>query len=174
MSGRDGLTMKSILTTLMIFAMLHTALFGDSLEVGDPAPQVEALTDQGETIDFGNALSEGTTLVFFYPKAMTPGCTKQACSLRDGWDELQARGMNVYGVSTDAAQTQAEFRDKHALPFTLLADTEGKIQEAFGKNRWSRQAYIFRDGILVWRDLSASTGGQANDVLAALDTLGTQ
>lgn len=153
----------------MIFSFLHNFLSAEALEVGSPAPQINAVTDQGETIDFGAALSKGTTLVFFYPKAMTPGCTKQACSLRDSWDELQAREVRIFGVSSDPAGTQAEFKSKYLLPFTLIADTEGRVSEAFGKGRWSRQAYIFRDGVLVWRDLKASTSEQADDVLAALD-----
>jgi peroxiredoxin Q/BCP len=130
------------------------------------------LTDQGTTLDLGEALSVGTTLVFFYPKAMTPGCVKQACSLRDGWDALQSRNVSIFGVSSDTAKTQAQFRDKYTLPFTLLADTDGKIADAFSKGRWSRQAYIFKDGILVWRDLKAATSEQATEILAALDELG--
>jgi peroxiredoxin Q/BCP len=131
------------------------------------------LTDQGTTLDLGEALSVGTTLVFFYPKAMTPGCVKQACSLRDGWDVLQSRNVSIFGVSSDTAKTQAQFRDKYTLPFTLLADTDGKIADAFSKGRWSRQAYIFKDGILVWRDLTAATSKQATEILAALDELET-
>jgi peroxiredoxin Q/BCP len=130
------------------------------------------LTDQGTALDLGEALSAGTTLVFFYPKAMTPGCVKQACSLRDGWDELQSRNVSIFGVSSDTAKTQAQFRDKYTLPFTLLADTDGQIADAFSKSRWSRQAYIFKDGILVWRDLKAATSEQATEILAALDELG--
>jgi peroxiredoxin Q/BCP len=129
------------------------------------------LTDQGSALDLGEALSVGTTLVFFYPKAMTPGCVKQACSLRDGWDELQSRNVSIFGVSSDTAKTQAQFRDKYTLPFTLLADTDGQIADAFSKSRWSRQAYIFKDGILVWRDLKAATSEQATEILAALDEL---
>ena len=163
--------MKSFLTAIMIFSFLHNFLFAEALDIGSSAPQVQALTDQGETIDFGAALSEGTTLVFFYPKAMTPGCTKQACSIRDGWDELEARNVKIFGVSSDTAKTQAEFKDKYQLPFTLIADIDGAVCNAFGKGRFSRQAYLFKDVILVWRDLKASTAGQAGDVLAALDAL---
>lgn len=155
----------------MIFSLLQSALFGEPLEIGSPAPTVKSTDDKGEIIDLGAALSSGTTLVFFYPKALTGGCTKQACSLRDAWDELQARDVQIFGVSTDTAKLQAEFRDKHTLPFTLIADTDGAVCKAFGKGRYSRQAYIFREGVLVWRDLSAATSKQAAEVLAALDEL---
>ena len=163
--------MKKLFLLVMIFSFITSFLLANSLELGSPAPQLEVLTDQGTTLDLGEALSVGTTLVFFYPKAMTPGCVKQACSLRDGWDELQSRNVSIFGVSSDTAKTQAQFRDKYTLPFTLLADTDGQIADAFSKSRWSRQAYIFKDGILVWRDLKAATSKQATEILAALDEL---
>jgi peroxiredoxin Q/BCP len=164
--------MKKLFVLIMILSFITSFLLANSLELGSPAPQLKVLTDEGITLDLGEALSAGTTLVFFYPKAMTPGCIKQACSLRDGWDKLQSRNVSIFGVSSDSAKTQAQFRDKYTLPFTLLADTDGKIADAFSKSRWSRQAYIFKDGILVWRDLKAATSEQATEILVALDELG--
>ena len=123
----------------MVFSFIASFLLANSLELGSPAPELEVLTDQGTTLDLGEALSTGTALVFFYPKAMTPGCVKQACSLRDGWDELQARNVSIFGVSSDTAEKQAQFRDKYTLPFTLLADTDGKIADAFSKSPIDRK-----------------------------------
>ena len=164
--------MKKLFVLVMIFSFITSLLLANSLELGSPAPQLKVITDQGTALDLGEVLSVGTTLVFFYPKAMTPGCVKQACSLRDGWDELQSRNVSIFGVSSDTAKTQAQFRDKYTLPFTLLADTDSKIADAFGKKYfWNRQAYIFKDGILVWRDLTAATSNQATEILAALDEL---
>lgn len=163
--------MRYCIYILMAFSFFNSQLNADELTVGAKAPSVKSVDHTGEAIDLGEALSEGTVLVFFYPKAMTPGCTKQACSLRDGWDELQKRKVTIYGVSSDTAETQAEFRNKHSLPFTLIADKDKAVAKAFGKGRWSRQAYLFKDGVLVWRDLSASTGGQMKDVIEALDEL---
>ena len=163
--------MKKLFILIMVFSFITSFSQANSLELGSPAPVIEVLTDQGTTLDLGEALSTGTALVFFYPKAMTPGCVKQACSLRDGWDELQARNVSIFGVSSDTAEKQAQFRDKYTLPFTLLADTDGRIADAFSKSRWSRQAYLFRDGILVWRDLKAATSKQSAEVLFALDEL---
>lgn len=162
--------MKKPFVLVMIFSFITSFLLANSLELGSPAPQLEVLTDQGTTLDLGKALSVGTTLVFFYPKAMTPGCVKQACSLRDGWDELQSRNVKIFGVSKDTVKTQAQFRDKYTLPFTLLADTDRQIADAFSKPMF-RQAYLFKDGILVWRDLMAATSKQAAEILAALDEL---
>jgi peroxiredoxin Q/BCP len=163
--------MKYTLIPLMIFSLLSNILTAAPLEIGSTAPELSAIDHEGQTIDLGAALSEGITVVFFYPKAMTPGCTKQACSLRDAWEALQQREVTIFGVSSDKAEAQAEFRNKHQLPFTLIADTDQAVSKAFGKSRWSRQAYIFKDGILVWLDLKASTVDQADDVLAALDAL---
>ena len=162
--------MKHILIPLMIFSLLANMLSA-ALEVGSDAPQLSAIDHEGNTVDLGAAFNTGTTVVFFYPKAMTPGCTKQACSLRDSWEVLQQRGVTIFGVSSDTAKTQTEFRNKHQLPFTLIADTDKAVSKAFDKSRWSRQAYIFKDGKLVWMDLKASTATQADDVLAALDEL---
>jgi peroxiredoxin Q/BCP len=163
--------MKTLFAIVMVFSFITSFLLANSLELGSPAPKLNVLTDEGITLDLGEALSVGTTLVFFYPRAMTPGCVKQACSLRDGWDELQARDVKILGVSSDTVKRQAQFRDKYTLPFTLLADTDGKIADAFSKPPAIRQAYLFRDGILVWRDLMATTSEQATEVLAALDEL---
>jgi peroxiredoxin Q/BCP len=119
----------------------------------------------------GAELATGTTVVFFYPMASTPGCTKQACSLGAGYVELRSRGVKVFGVSGDGVQAQRKFREKYSLPFPLIADKDLRVNKAFGKKRFSRQAYIFKNGKLVWRDLSASTGKQFDDVIAALDSL---
>lgn len=163
--------MRILAFLLMTFSSFHNIHGADALPIGAKAPAVESVDHRGETINLGEAFSEKTVLVFFYPKAMTPGCTKQACSLRDGWDALTEKDVTVYGVSSDTIETQAEFRNKHDLPFTLIADRNKKVAQAFGKSRWSRQAYLFHDGILVWRDLSASTSQQMADVLEALDSL---
>jgi peroxiredoxin Q/BCP len=169
--------MKTILSLLMI-GSLTNAIFGsgDPLEVGAPAPDVTVLNQDGQSVSLGALYAAGTVLVYFYPKADTPGCTKQACSLRDDFAALSDRGITVVGVSTDSPEAQKKFQEKYQLPFTLMADTEKKIVDAFGvptrMGMASRQAFLIQDGKVVWRDLSASTAEQAADVLAALDTLG--
>jgi peroxiredoxin Q/BCP len=157
------------LIPIIIFSLISGLLSAEPLRLGANAPQLSAIDHEGNTVDLGATFNKGTTVVFFYPKAMTPGCTKQACSLRDAWEVLQQRGVTIFGVSSDTAKTQMEFRNKHKLPFTLIADTDQAVSKAFGKKRFSRQAYIFKDGKLVWLDLKASTATQADDVLDALD-----
>ena len=163
--------MKIYFALIMIFSFIHSILTGEPIAIGTDAPQVVSLDHKGEKIDLGKELSSGTVLVFFYPKALTPGCTKQACSLRDSWEELKSRDVKIFGVSVDTAKTQAEFRNKHSLPFTLIADTDGAVSKACGKSLRSRHAYIFKEGKLVWSDHSAATKKQGEEVLAALDAL---
>ena len=155
----------------MIFSLITNLLNANPLQIGSTAPKVSAADHEGNIIDLNTELSKGTTVLFFYPKAMTPGCTQQACSLRDSWQILQQKDIKIFGISSDTSKAQAKFRNKHELPFKLIADTDQAVSKAFGKNRWSRQAYIFKDGKLVWRDLSASTTKQADDILAALNEI---
>ncbi|MGJ8652898.1 MAG: peroxiredoxin [Opitutaceae bacterium] len=162
--------MRTTLLFIMSFSLLSN-LFGDEIKIGAAAPAVSTIDHTGAPLDLGAELQTGITVVFFYPKAMTSGCTKQVCSMRDSWDLLKERDVKIFGASSDTATLQSEFHERHELPFALIADTDGSVSKAFGKGKWSRQAYIFRDGILVWRDLKASTTNQASDVLTALDEL---
>lgn len=159
-------------TLAVLFLTCTGTLFAKGLAVGAAAPQVTALDQDGNEVDLGKVLSEGTTVVFFYPKADTPGCTKQACSLGEGFMDLKLRGVNVYGVSGDNAKAQAKFKEKYSLPYPLIADSELKVSEAFSKGRWARQAYIFNNGKVVWADHKAATAKQFEEVIAALDELG--
>jgi peroxiredoxin Q/BCP len=167
---------------LALLALIPGALFaprsarGAEIDLGATLPALTATDDTGAAVNLGAEAGQGYTLVYFYPKADTPGCTKQACSLRDAYAKLQEKGVRIYGVSGDDVAAQAAFREKYHLPFALLADPEGKVMDAFGvphKGTYaSRQAFLFKDGKLVWRDLTASTVEQAADVLAALEPQG--
>lgn len=145
------------------------------VEVGAPAPVAPAVNEEGQPVDLAKLYAKGTVLVYFYPRADTPGCTAQACSLRDAYEALQEQGVTVIGVSSDSPARQKAFKEKHKLPFTLLADQDGKVAAAFGvpvrAGFTSRQAFLMRDGKVVWRDLSASTRQQAEDVKKALASL---
>lgn len=136
---------------------------------GTALPAVVCLDQNGKEVKLAESAVKGYTLVYFYPKADTPGCTKQACSLRDSYEKITDKGVKVYGVSMDTVDAQKAFADKYKLPFTLLADKEGKVADGFGVPHIAgfskRQAFLFLDGKLVWRDLSASTDQQAADVL---------
>ncbi|MEM6884514.1 MAG: peroxiredoxin [Verrucomicrobiota bacterium] len=139
-------------------------------------PAVTSTDQNGEQVDLAALGAEGYLLVYFYPKADTPGCTKQACSLRDAYTEVQDKGIQVIGVSMDNAESQKKFADKYDLPFTLLADESAEVVNAFGVPKMgkfpSRQAYLFLDGKLIWKDEKASTAKQAEDVLKVVTERG--
>ncbi|MGL4632040.1 MAG: thioredoxin-dependent thiol peroxidase [Leadbetterella sp.] len=100
-------------------------------EVGQQAPQIQALNQNGESISLNSYLGKKVVL-YFYPKDSTPGCTAQACSLRDNYAALQAKGYVVLGVSVDDAKSHKKFIDKFQLPFDLLVNTDQKIVNDYG------------------------------------------
>ena len=167
--------------SLAIFlAMLSFLGFRGSaqaVEVGDAAPRVSALDQNGAKINLGDLYSAGPVLVYFYPKADTPGCTAQACSLRDAFPDFTGEGVRVVGVSSDTPEAQKKFAAKHKLPFTLLADTDHAVAKAFGVPLIpllgipQRQSFIVRDGKVAWISRNAKTAEHAAEVQAALKQL---
>ncbi|KXU37359.1 hypothetical protein AXK11_02440 [Cephaloticoccus primus] len=148
------------------------------LAVGDAAPAVVALGDSGAVVNFASVYAgQRYTLVYFYPKAGTSGCTAQGCSLRDAYEELTDRGVAVIGVSTDSVEAQRAFKEAQSYPFTLIADTDKKVMHAFGvpsyrgTNYAQRQAFLIKGGKVVWADYKASTTEQAADVLKVIANL---
>ncbi len=103
-----------------------------SLTTGSPAPDFSLQNQDGETITLSQFKGDKTVVVYFYPKALTPGCTMQACGIRDIEKELADRNTIVLGLSPDPVSKLAKFRDKHDLNFTLLADEDHAIAEAYG------------------------------------------
>jgi len=148
---------------------------GKPIEVGASAPDVVTRDEQGNEVRLSQLYGDGFTLIYFYPKSDTPGCTAQACSLRDSLDALQARGVRVIGVSADRPESQRRFKEKYRLPFLLLADHDRVVARAFGVplilGLTHRQSFLVQGGRIVWRDLSASTREQARDILDALKNL---
>ena len=166
-------------TFLLLLAMNLLSLFAraEPLAVGTPAPLVTAMNEDSQQVVFGDVYAKGITLVYFYPKAETPGCTKEACSLRDSFVTLQGRGLQILGVSRDTVAAQKKFKERQKLPFTLISDTDGKVTEAFHVpvipviGIPMRQSFIIKDGKVAWTSLSAQTTGAALEVQAALDGL---
>ncbi|HEV7350441.1 thioredoxin-dependent thiol peroxidase [Telluribacter sp.] len=102
-----------------------------TLQQGEPAPQFEAKDQHGNTVKLSD-FSGKKIVLYFYPKDDTPGCTAQACSLRDNYQAMQARGYAVLGVSVDDEKSHLKFAEKFDLPFPLLADTGHQMVEAYG------------------------------------------
>lgn len=117
-----------------------------TLKVGDNAPNFEAKDNQGNTIKLHDYAGK-KLVVFFYPKASTPGCTVEACNLRDNYHTFLAKGYDILGVSADSAKRQQNFINKYELPFPLLADEDKAVINAFGV--WGPKKFMGRefDGI---------------------------
>ena len=147
------------------------------LQVGAPAPAITAKDHEGKPVNFKDVYAKGTTLVYFYPKADTPGCTKQGCSLRDAWSDLQGKGIQVLGVSGDKPEAQKAFRDKHTFQFPLIADDDGKVAAAFGvpamrPGIYKRTSFLVKDGKIAWTMADkTTTDTHAADVLKAVAQL---
>jgi thioredoxin-dependent peroxiredoxin len=168
--------MKSILLPLaaltVSLAMAQPAKA--ELKVGDSAPAISGVTDAGQKLDFADVYSKQPyTLVYFYPKADTPGCTAQGCSLRDGYEALTNKGVAVIGVSHDDVTAQKAFKDKYHLPFTLVADTDSSVMNAFGVPTFMggmahRSAYLIKGGKVIYTDYKGTTKTQADAILAVV------
>ncbi|HCR76161.1 thioredoxin-dependent thiol peroxidase [Chryseobacterium sp. APV1] len=101
------------------------------LKVGDKLPQFEGTNQDGETVHSENLIGK-KLVVFFYPKANTPGCTAEACNLRDNYAELKKQGFELLGVSADPVKSQKKFSEKFEFPFDIIADETRDIIEKFG------------------------------------------
>jgi thioredoxin-dependent peroxiredoxin len=149
------------------------------IEEGQSAPDFELTSDSGETVKL-SALRGKPVVLYFYPKDDTPGCTTQACGIRDAYGEFEQAGAVVLGVSPDSESSHVKFKDKFGLPFTLLADSDHAVAEQYGV--WGEKTFagktylgvqrstfvIDADGNVkkVMHDVKPAT--HADDVLAAL------
>lgn len=148
-------------------------------KAGDSAPDFELRSDSGETARLSDFHGKRVVL-YFYPRADTPGCTKEACSFRDTYEEYEKRGAVILGVSPDTETAQSKFKQKYSLPFPLLADTDHHVSEAYGV--WGLKKSMGREtmGILRTTFIIDENGrishvfkgvkpdGHSGEVLAAL------
>lgn len=146
------------------------------LKIGEKMPQFEVKDQNGNTVS-SKDLSGKKTVIYFYPKDNTSGCTAEACNLRDNYEALTARGYNVVGVSKDSSASHKKFAEKYELPFTLLADTSTEMLQSFGawgeKKMYGktymgtlRRTFIFdENGILTEIIEKVDTKNHANQIL---------
>jgi peroxiredoxin Q/BCP len=142
------------------------------LPVGAVAPDFEARDPGGTPVRLSGAAGS-PRVVYFYPKDETPGCTKEACAFRDAFDHYREKGVVIFGVSRDSAESHREFQTHHSLPFALAADESGSVQTAYGVP--SRLGHSARVTFLVGRDgrvarvfPDVDPGVHAAEVLAAV------
>jgi peroxiredoxin Q/BCP len=164
-----------------LFSILCSMLFlspvkASPLAVGADAPKLTVKDQDGKDVSLADLYTKGITLVFFYPKASTPGCTKEACALRDGLDGLNKLGIQVVGVSMDNQVDQKRFSDKEKLTFSLLADEKGEVVKAFGVSEIrpgfpSRQSFLVKDGKIAWHQPKVDPGTHLDEVTKAAEGL---
>lgn len=147
-----------------------------ALQVGDPVPVFPLPSTRGEDIRLSDYAGRWLVL-YFYPRAFTPGCTAQSCSLRDTYGEISERGVAILGASLDTVDRQREFKTEHHLPFELLSDTDKELARAFdslmiGGLMAARKTFIIDpDGRVAYRFDRPSTNNHGEEVLSKLDDL---
>ncbi len=147
-------------------------------KAGSPAPDFTLPARSGRAISLREFRGKKAVLVYFYPKDDTPGCTKEACSLRDGWSQLTRRGIEVLGVSRDDAASHNAFAAKFDLPFELLTDSDHRVHEAYGA--WGQSAWgvgplrksflIGKDGRILHLFEKVDTEHHAEEVMKAMES----
>lgn len=139
-----------------------------NLKPGDPAPGFTFTDPSGSPRNLTDYLGR-KVILYFYPKDNTPGCTLEACSLRDGYDELRAKGFEVIGVSADSDKSHAGFRSKFKLPFALVADTEKQVLNAYGV--WAEKQFMGKKFMGVVRTtFIIDENGRIDRILEKVDT----
>jgi peroxiredoxin Q/BCP len=149
------------------------------IAAGEPAPDFTLTSDTGETVRLSDLRGKPVVL-YFYPKDDTPGCTTQACGIRDAYGEFERAGAVVLGISPDSERSHVRFKEKYSLPFTLLADPDHEVADLYGV--WGEKSYAGRTymGVKRWTFVIDADGKvssvlpdvkpatHADDVLAAL------
>ena len=153
--------------------MSTASTLADVVTEGEKAPEFTLENDAGETVSLSDFHGKPVVL-YFYPKDDTPGCTRQACGIRDAWSEFQSAGAEVFGISADTQTSHEKFKSKYELPFTLLADPEHRLGEPYGvaregKNSYERSTFVIdADGNVARVMRRVNPDRHADEVLAAL------
>ena len=140
--------------------LLTFAIFGfgasakSQVANGTKVPDFELKDQNGQNFKLSDALAKGPVVVYFYPKDDTPGCTKEACSFRDSFEQFKDEGVQVVGISSDDVASHKKFAEKYKLPFTLLSDEDNKVRKLFGVPKTmmlpGRVTYVLdKNGIVV-------------------------
>ncbi len=191
--------LPTLILALFVLAMSHTPIYSQEmkLNIGDPVPNFNSVTDKGESWRSVDHVGDNILVVFFYPAAMTGGCTAQACSFRDNRTRLTEMGAEVVGISGDTVDNLELFRRANNLNFPLLSDADGSIAQAFGvplrsggtitrevdgvehvltrevsTARWT--FIIDTDGKIAYVDTEVDAAGDSETVIAAITEMQNQ
>jgi peroxiredoxin Q/BCP len=167
--------MKTASLLCLVSVLIMPALcLADSLKVGDQAPDFSVAASDGTTVHLKDYLGKGNIVLYFYPKDDTPGCTKEACGIRDTIGELKGLNATVFGVSFDSIESHKKFIEKYKLPFLLLADTQKEVAKAYkiaddSSRIAPRSTFIIdKSGKIVYANLKVDPTTNSADVRTAL------
>ncbi len=162
---------------MAVWLAAATTLAGEIPKIGDRAPDFSVAASDGTTIKLADVVGKGNIVLYFYPKDDTPGCTKEACGIRDNITELKGLNAIVFCVSFDSVESHKKFIEKYNLPFVLLADTDKSVAKAYGiatdesKNAPRVTFIIDKSGKIAYVNPKVNAGNHAAEVRAALATL---
>jgi peroxiredoxin Q/BCP len=166
-----------IFSTLLLAAGIvfsAATTFAAMPKAGDTAPLIAGQDQNGKDFKLADLVGKKIVLLYFYPKDFTGGCTKEACSFRDGFEEFATNNVEIVGVSFDSADSHLKFITQYKLPFTLIADTDGKIADAYevrnaGKNIARRVSFLIGlDGKIVHVTDSGNPDVHLDEMKAAI------
>jgi peroxiredoxin Q/BCP len=120
-----------IITLFLAISLIGCQAKGQ-LKIGDKVPEFSLQDQNGNTFNSSSVIGQEVTVMYFYPKDDTPGCTKEACSFRDNFEAFTSAGVRVIGISSDDVESHKKFEEKYNLPFTLLADVDNEVRNLFG------------------------------------------
>jgi peroxiredoxin Q/BCP len=147
--------LSHLLSIVLLAAVSHTS-YGKSDFIGKPAPLFELKNQDGVPVKLADRKGKGFTVLFFYPKAGTPGCTKQACAFRDSIKVIRDKNAEVFGISADDVAAQKKFHDEHKMTFDLLSDSAGKVIGEFRVKMpmvtWAKRQTFVLDKDLIIRE----------------------
>jgi peroxiredoxin Q/BCP len=170
---KDFFRIAVAISFMVVPSMAHSK----SELIGKPSPLFELKNQKNETFKLADRKDKGYTVLFFYPKAGTPGCTKQACAFRDSVKVIRDKGAEIYGVSWDSVADQKKFHEEHSMTFDLLSDAEGKVINQFGLkmpvvSMAKRQTFILDEKLVIrehFEDVDPAL--DAKNVTNAIDKL---
>ncbi len=155
--------------------MLGTSKAAAELKVGDPAPLFSAPSSDGTQVELKSLIGKGTIVLYFYPKDDTPGCTKEACGLRDDFAAFRKLSVTVFGISYDTVESHKKFIEKYHLPFALISDKDKAIAKSYGANGLlvpKRMTFVIdRAGKIAWINPKVSPATHSAELQQLLATL---
>jgi thioredoxin-dependent peroxiredoxin len=170
--------MKTLMVILAGVAVTQIAAFAaDMPKVGDNAPDFSVAASDGTTVHLKDYIGKGNIILYFYPKDDTTGCTKEACGLRDTFDEFKGLNATILGVSFDSVESHKNFITKYKLPFVLLADTNKKVAKLYGDADDSspvahRATFVInKDGKIAFVDPNVNPATHAAELRTVLNGL---